>query len=83
MLSDLAITYEDKEQDEMERTFSGRDMIKYLMETHDLSDSDIGRIVGQRELGSKLVKGQRRINRTHAKLLGERFGIDHLVFLRE
>lgn len=57
-------------------------MLKHLLEANDLNASDLGRILGQRELGSKLLRRERQISKSHAKTLGERFGLRAEVFLR-
>ena len=33
--------------------------LKFLMEQHGMNAADLGRLLGQRELGSKLVRGER------------------------
>ena len=54
----------------------------YDRQTHGLTGSDVGRILGHRELGSNVLRGDRRISRAHAQALGKRFGLPPEVFLR-
>jgi len=61
---------------------SGRDVLNHLMEANDMSASDLGRLLGHRELGSKIVRGEREISKSNAKALGEHFGLPPETFLR-
>jgi antitoxin component HigA of HigAB toxin-antitoxin module len=83
VLGDLTSAYESPAIDEMTRNVCGLDVLKHLMEEHGMTGSDIGRIVGQRELGSKLLKGDRQISKEHSKLLGQHFSVPPEIFLRD
>ncbi len=82
VLSDLTEAYEAPILAEMVAGVTGLDVLKAMVEEHGLSGSDVGRIVGHRELGSKLLKGDRRISREHARAFGKRFGLPPEIFLR-
>jgi HTH-type transcriptional regulator/antitoxin HigA len=82
VLGDLTSSYESAAFDEMTRDVKGLDILRHLMEEHEMTGSDIGRIIGHRELGPKVVKGTRQISREHAKLLGNHFGVPGELFLR-
>jgi antitoxin component HigA of HigAB toxin-antitoxin module len=82
VLGDLTTAYEAKTFEEMTKNVKGLDVLKHLVEEHGLSASDVGRIIGQRELGSKVLRGNRHISREHAKLLGGHFGLPAEIFLR-
>jgi antitoxin component HigA of HigAB toxin-antitoxin module len=79
-LGDLATVYEAEALNEMTKDVTGLHPLKHLMEEHGLSGSDIGRIIGQRELGPKILKGTRHISREHAKALGRYFGLPAEIF---
>ena len=57
VLSDLTIAYEAPAFEELTKDVTGLDMLKHMMEEHGLTASDVGRIIGQRELG---VEGAQR-----------------------
>jgi HTH-type transcriptional regulator/antitoxin HigA len=82
VLGDLTSSYESQAFEEMTKGVAGVDVLKHLMEEHELTGSDIGRIIGQRELGAKVINGTRQISREHAKLLGRHFGLPAEIFLR-
>ena len=81
-LGDLTTVYEQNAVEVMTRKVGGLELLKHMAEEHRLTGSDIGRIVGHRELGAKLLSGDRRISRDNAKALGERFGISAEIFMR-
>ena len=80
VLGDQTSRYEDKS--EANDAVSGLDVLKHLMVANDLTASDIGRIIGQRELGSKVLRGDRAISKSHAVALGDHFGLAAEIFLR-
>ena len=43
------------------------DALKFLMEENNLNAADIGKLLGERTLGSKLLRGQRKIGLKYAK----------------
>jgi len=55
--------------------------LKFLLESNGLNGSDLGRILGQRQLGSKILRGERRLSRTHIKRLAEHFSVEPGLFL--
>jgi len=55
--------------------------LKYLMEQNGLSGSDLGRILGQRQLGSKILNGKQDLSKAHIKRLAEYFNVDGGLFL--
>jgi len=57
------------------------EILKFLLESNGLNGSDLGRILGQRQLGSKILKGERHLSRTHIKRLAEYFSVEPGLFL--
>lgn len=61
---------------------SGLDALKAIVEENGLSAAGIARILGaDRTLGSKILRGERRITADHARKLGEHFKLEPGVFL--
>jgi antitoxin component HigA of HigAB toxin-antitoxin module len=81
-LGDLTSVYEREALEEMTENVTGLDLLRMLVEEHGLTTSDVGRIIGQRELGSKVLKGNRQISKSMAKALGARFSLAAELFLR-
>lgn len=51
------------------------DVLKLLMEEHGLTASDLGRLLGNRSLGGKILRGERELSKQHIVLLAGHFGI--------
>jgi HTH-type transcriptional regulator/antitoxin HigA len=55
--------------------------LAFLMEQHGLSASDLGRILGQRELGSKLLRKERQLSKAIITRLADHFHVSPAIFL--
>jgi len=65
------------------RHVSGLDVLRSLLEENDMSGADLSRVLGaSRSLGPMILRGERGLTVAHARLLGERFGVEPWVFLR-
>jgi HTH-type transcriptional regulator/antitoxin HigA len=56
--------------------------LKRLLERHDMSASDLGRILGNRSLGSAILRGDRAISKANALRLGSHFKMSPAAFLQ-
>jgi HTH-type transcriptional regulator/antitoxin HigA len=59
-----------------------REALRYLMESHSLSASALGRILGNRSLGSAILRGERQISKANAIKLAEHFKVSVELFIR-
>jgi antitoxin component HigA of HigAB toxin-antitoxin module len=41
-----------------------------------MTASDLGELLGNRSLGSKVLRGERELSKTHLRILAERFKVD-------
>jgi len=55
--------------------------LKFLMEQHNMSSSDLGRLLGNRSLGSRILNGHRTLSKEHIRKLSEHFHVNPAVFL--
>jgi HTH-type transcriptional regulator / antitoxin HigA len=55
--------------------------LRHLLDDHEMSASDLGRVLGNRALGSKILRGERRLGLTHIKKLMKYFAVDASAFL--
>ena len=81
VLGDLTDAYESRIMSSELAEISGLDVLKHLLEANEMSASDLGRLLGNRELGSKILRGERNISKSAAKRLGEHFGLPSATFL--
>ena len=57
----------------------GREVLKYLMEEHGLTQADLGEI-GSQGVVSEILCGKRELNTRQIKALSKRFGVSPAVF---
>jgi len=55
--------------------------LRFLLSENGLSASDLGRILGHRELGSKILKHQRQLTIDHIRKLADRFRVSPATFI--
>lgn len=57
------------------------DFLKKLMDEHNMNASDLGRLLGDRSLGCRILTGERKLSKKHVRILSEHFRIDPGAFL--
>jgi HTH-type transcriptional regulator / antitoxin HigA len=80
-LSELVGAYEDKLHAKDLSGLSPLDVLRYLVEQNGLTASSLGDLLGNRSLGSKLLRGERELSKSHIRILAERFGVSAGVFV--
>jgi HTH-type transcriptional regulator/antitoxin HigA len=76
----LVAQYEDENTPGLRSDAKPVDVLKFLMEQHGLTQSDL-REVGTQGVVSEILSGDRQINARQAKALAKRFGVSPAVFL--
>ncbi len=82
-LDTLGILIEDFEEENFLLNFkkiSGPDVLKYLMEEHQLKQTDLQRELGGQSVVSSVLQGKRRLNTRQINALAKRFGVSPAVF---
>lgn len=82
-LSTLMEKYEDKHAAIDTARLDPIGTLKYLMSGHDMSASDLGRLLGHRELGPAILRGDRQLSKSHILTLSKHFGVGVGVLLKE
>jgi len=57
------------------------DLIRSLMSEHDMSESDLGRLLGDRSLGHRILTGERELSKRHIHILAEHFSLNPAALL--
>lgn len=78
-LSDLVYVYE--QQHVTWPPVTGPDVVRHLMEEHQLTQADLAPLFGGRSVVSAVLAGKRRLNLTHITRLAARFGVPAGVFI--
>jgi HTH-type transcriptional regulator / antitoxin HigA len=73
--------YEDEHHAIDTSGISGLDALKYLLEQNDMTASDLGVLLGNRSLGSKILRGERELSKAHLRILADRFKVEPGLFL--
>lgn len=80
ILSMLMEAYEEVHHPVKPPEVSPLDFLKRLVRESGMSESDLGRLLGDRSLGTKILKGQRQPRKTHIRILCDHFREDVNAF---
>jgi len=56
-------------------------LIRALMDEHGLNESDLGRLLGDRSLGHRILSGERELSKVHIRILAEHFRLNPAALL--
>ncbi len=62
------------------RSQTGADVLRFLMDEHGLTQSDL-REIGSQGVVSEVLNGKRELNVRHVRALAKRFGVSSAVFV--
>lgn len=80
-LTILLEAYEEEHERIATSHLSPLQLLRFLLESNELNGSDLGRLLGNRELGPKILNGTRQLSKAHIRRLAERFKVDAGLFL--
>ncbi|HET6251528.1 MAG TPA: hypothetical protein VFE47_27840 [Tepidisphaeraceae bacterium] len=83
-LQTLTILFEayENEHEQIETShLSPRDALQFLIESSGMTGSDLGRLLGNRELGTKILNGTRQLSKANIRRLAGHFKVDAGLFL--
>ena len=78
-LADLVYVYEQEHV--TWPPVSGVDVLRHLMEEHNLRQADLAQLFGGRSVISEVLAGKQRLSLTHITRLAERFGLPPDAFM--
>jgi antitoxin component HigA of HigAB toxin-antitoxin module len=58
------------------------DLLRTLLKEHGMSESDLGRLLGDRGLGHRILTGERELSKTHIRILADHFALNPAALLR-
>lgn len=56
-------------------------ILKHLLGSHGMNASHLGELLGNRSLGSKILRGERELSKRHIRTLAKRFKVSPALFL--
>ena len=80
-LTILIERYEDETEGVEPKGVDALAVLRYLMQDRGMTASDLGRLLGDRSLGPKLLNGDRALSKAHIKLLAKHFNVSPAVLL--
>jgi len=80
-LSTFVAAYESERFPMDDSHISPRDALKFLLNEHGMSASDLGRLLGNRTLGPAILSGHRDLSKAHIKKIAKHFKVDAGVLL--
>ena len=57
------------------------ELLRALMQEHGMSESDLGRLLGNRSLGHRILTGERGLSKNHIRILANHFALNPAAFL--
>jgi len=60
--------------------FTPVEILKDLLEHHNMHSSDLGRLLGDRSLGSRILSGKRALSKRHIQILAKHFNVSPALF---
>jgi HTH-type transcriptional regulator/antitoxin HigA len=81
LLSTLIEVYDQEHHAIAAATMTPIEALKYLLEENGMNVSDFGRLIGNRSLGSKILRGERDLSKSHILTLAKRFSVRPDLFL--
>lgn len=51
-------------------------LLQALMVEHGMNESDLGRLLGDRSLGHRILSGERELSKAHIRVLADHFALD-------
>lgn len=56
-------------------------LIRALMDEHGMNESDLGRLLGDRSLGHRILSGERELSKVHIRVLSKNFSVNPAALL--
>lgn len=82
IFTDLIAAYEDRHGHRVDTaSVKPLDMVQFYMEQRGMTPSDLGRVLGDRSLGGKILRGERQLSKTHIRKLAAFFHCSTDAFL--
>lgn len=80
-MSELILAYEENHPVPPSAAVSPISSLKFLMQEHQMSSSDLGRLLGDRSLGTNILTGKRELSKTHIRRLADYFKVSPALFI--
>jgi HTH-type transcriptional regulator/antitoxin HigA len=79
-VTELAGAYEDIHHQKDLSHVTPLMVLQRLVEHNDMTASELGELLGNRSLGSKILRGERELSKAHIRKLADRFKVSPALF---
>jgi HTH-type transcriptional regulator/antitoxin HigA len=81
-LETLSLLVEEYDSRQPLETVGARpiEVLKHLMDAHEMNTSDLGRLLGSKGVASEVLNGKRSLSKTHIAILAAKFNVDVSLF---
>ena len=80
-LTILVEAYEDQKHDIELSQLSPVGVLKFLVQQHGMTGRDLGTVLGQPQLGGKILRGERELSKAHIRSLCAHFKVGPKLFI--
>ncbi len=80
LISELVEKYEAEHHAINTSGMRGLEALKYLVDLHKMSAADLGRLLGDRSLGTRTLSGERELSKAHIRALADHFKVNPSLF---
>ena len=80
VLADIIQKYESQHHPVIGRA-TPLSSLKNMLEERDMTASDLGRLLGNRALGSAILRGERELSKSHIRMLADYFKVSTDLFI--
>jgi HTH-type transcriptional regulator/antitoxin HigA len=81
LISDLVDQYDRAASATVMRRSTPAEILRALLDEHGMTASSLGELLGDRALGSRLLRGERELSKTHIRILSGHFKIAPALLL--
>ena len=73
--------YEAEHHAISEKKMTPVELLRGLLDEHGMTESDLGRLLGDRSLGHRILTGERELSKAHIRILAEHFSLNPAALL--
>ena len=81
LLTDQIEKYDDAHYELDTSNLDPLDTLQFLLEQNGMNGSALGSLLGHRQLGSAILRGERELSKNHVRILSKHFSVSADVFL--
>ena len=81
VFTELVAAYDAKHYALQTENVPPLELLQFLMEENGMNESDLGRLLGNRQTGHEILCGRRELSKRHIRILSERFKLSPAAFL--